>query len=184
MTLFEQVTELAAHLPRDPRQPRLPLGIDEKEIEAFENRTGLSVPQVLRQWLKYTNSPGIGSGGVNGILTPELSRDIEAYYDIFPNWKNRGWIPIGGDGCGNYYVMATRPEDGPGMPVFFVEPIWDRDSPRYVVASELLHFLRFYFRKDLGKRGWPCNRELVLAEDPDLSYYSRIPKCWEIDSGD
>lgn len=88
---------------------------------------------------------------------------------------------MGADGCGDYYVLATRPEDGPGTPVFFVEPIRDPDSPGYVVASDLFHFLRAYFKSDLGERGWPCEPKTVLQDDPALADHRTYPKCWEAD---
>jgi hypothetical protein len=104
---------------------------------------------------------------------------MEVILKIFPNWIGKGWIPVGGDGCGNYYVLATRPEDGPGRPVFFIEIIDDPVSPCYVVASSLFNFLMSYFKRDLGIRGWPCDPDKVLTEDPALSEYQRYPRCWE-----
>ena len=86
---------------------------------------------------------------------------------------------------GSYFVLATRPEDGPGHPVFFLdhERQWDEDqsSPTYVCASGLWHFLRFYLREDLGEESWPFDRDKVLAADPALADYTKVRRPWEVD---
>lgn len=182
MDLFEEIVELIPRLPRDPDQAYPFAGAEEWKLRAFEARTGLQLPPALRRWLKFINGAAIGPGVVYGLGSRRHSygpADIGEILDRRPSWIERGWIPVGSDGFGNYYVLATRPEDGPGTPVLFVEPINDPDIPSYVVASDLFRFLRFYFRKDLGEQGWPCDPDKVLPDDPALSAYSRHPKCWE-----
>ena len=182
MKIQDEVKQLAHKGSKRGGELRLPKGIVDAEIAGFERRTGLVMPQPLRDWLKFTNAPRIGSGLLFGICAERKSRDIEVHYTIdYLNWQRKGWIPIADDGCGNQYVLATREEDGPGNPVFFVETTLDPSKPAYVVASDLWHFLRFYFLSESGQRGWPFNKREVLAQDPNLAQPRTAPRPWEVD---
>ncbi len=129
------------------------------------------VPCELREWLEFTNGPRIGPGGVFGIRPYDEWYDIEYYYTpaLYPEWLTKGWIPIASDGCGDYYVIATHPDWGPGSPVLFLDKAKELLAPEYLVASDLWHFLRFYLAKELGERGWPFTRDMVLSVDPGLA---------------
>lgn len=179
--IFDEIVELIPRLPRDPDRPFPPPGAEDWMFRVFEMRTGLEIPPDLRRWLTYINGAIIGPGGIHGISAQNDYTTIEAILQIFPNWVEKGWFPVGSDGCGNLYVLTIRPEDGPGTPVFFIETISDPDSPSYVVASDLFHFLRAYFKEDLGEQGWPCDPSTVLRDDPALADYRTYPKCWEAD---
>ena len=50
-----------------------------------------------------------------------------------------------------------------------------------VCGSDLWHFLRFYLREALGEEGWPWDRDKVLADDPALADYTKVPRPWELD---
>jgi cell wall assembly regulator SMI1 len=179
MTIVEEVKKLAREALRDPAEPVLPEGASDQDIAEFESRTGLIVPLALREWLKFTNGPGIGAGGVRGIRTPHPADDIERCYDLHAGWKDKGWIPIAGDGCGNYYVIVSGDAIGSRSPVFFINRHSDPMKLSYIVASDLWRFLRFYLRRDLGERGWPFDREKVLLEDPVLSGCEAATLPWE-----
>jgi len=55
--------------------------------------------------------------------------------DMFPQWRELGWLPVASDGCGNYYVLAR---DGT---VGFVEPISDPSTINRCAAPDLLSFM-------------------------------------------
>ena len=179
MKIADQVKQLALAAEKDPSHPIIPSGIDDISINEFESRTGLTVPAALREWLRYSNGPALGAGGMLGVRTSQMSDDIECKYRRRPDWLERGWIPIARDGCGNYYVIATREQDGPGNPVFFLDRQDGLIEPSYVVASGLWTFLRFYLQHDLGESGWPFDPSKVLREDPALAHYTTVPKPWE-----
>jgi hypothetical protein len=91
-----------------------------------------------------------------------------------PGWHDRRFVPVAGDGCGNYYVSDASL----GLtvsPIFFVDTFVNPLQPAYVVASNLWLFLRFLFMKDLGKSRWPFSREEVLANDPAILHVSTAP---------
>lgn len=121
--------------------------------------------------------------GVYGIQAADEWLDIESYYkeDLFPEWLRKGWIPIASDGCGGYFVVATRASNGLGNPIFFVAPSRSIEEPDYVAASDLWHFLRFYLGHEFGERDWPHNRDFVLAKDPELVRYTAVLKAWEVE---
>ncbi len=171
---------------RESMPSTLPPGTTDEAIDAFEARHGLILPLELREWLRFTNGPSVGAGRTRGIRTTNPANDIEALW--LPGWRRRGWIPIASDGCGSHYVLATRPEDGPGHPVFFLDherqQDEDRSTPTYVCASCLWSFLCFYLMEDGGVEGWPFNRYMVLADDPALAHYSKVRRAWEVDEAD
>jgi hypothetical protein len=111
--------------------------------------------------------------------------DIEAVLNLQQDsgWKEKGWIPIAGDGCGSYNVISMLDRSPSGCPIFFID---ERDyaTAVYVVASNLWTFLRFVLRAEMLEPDeylsyWPYNRERVLAEDPELEEIVGIAKPWE-----
>ncbi|MFE9694863.1 hypothetical protein [Micromonospora sp. NPDC005806] len=85
----------------------------------------------------------------------------------YPGWRQLGWLPVAGDGLGNFYMLPTQ---GPlAGYVAFVEAAVDPDEISYVAASNLWSFLRFLFEKELGAKGWPFDSKVVLAADPHLT---------------
>lgn len=179
---FEEVQDLAHRAAKlNLIEPTLPPGAGDAEIAGFEIRTGLTIPPAFREWLKFTNGPTIGAGGVRGVQTSHEADDIESHYDWHPEWREKGWIPIAGDGCGDYYVIATQEHNSQGHPVFFIDCHLDPLTPAYIVASNVLSFLRFYLRRDLGERGWPFDRAKMLAEDPAIAEPTTADLPWEAD---
>jgi cell wall assembly regulator SMI1 len=77
----------------------------------------------------------IGPGGVFGQRPDTPDVDTVLRRDLFPGWAELGWLPVAGDGCGNYYVLA---EDGT---VGFVDTMKDPDRLDRRVASDLLSFM-------------------------------------------
>jgi len=137
----------------------LPKGVSEKDLAAFAARTGVELPLDFRSWLKVTNGPCIGPGGVYGVRPARDDFDIEQLFAIHPEWKQRGWVPIAGDGSGNHYVIFPH---GDLRPVGFVDAADDSESVTYVVASDALVFLSFLLRRELGERGWPFEPSFVF----------------------
>jgi hypothetical protein len=183
MTLQEEVFQLATLAPGPPNEP-LPAGISHAEIDLFTERTGLPIPPELRAWLLFTNGPCIGPGGIYGIRPKRNHLDIEGHYEYLPEFKENRWIPIGSDGCGDYYVIALAPHHQSLDPVYFIDLHLDGcfAKPTYVVASGFLRFLRFLFREELGlESGWPFDEKMVLANDPDLAHCTGALTPWEAD---
>lgn len=180
----KRVFALAELAPRDPQLHKLPDGATEAQIDAFERRFEITFPDPLRTWLKFSNGAPIGRGGLCKLDESDSVGSVGWHY-TYPataNWKERGWIPVGGDGCGNEYVLATMVVDGPGMPVLFIDCSLDHETPAYVVSSDLWHFLLANLDNEIERNGWPCKKEPVLTSDPGLVNYHTWPKCWEVDS--
>jgi cell wall assembly regulator SMI1 len=108
----------------------------------------------------------IGPGGVFGARPDREFLDIAACLGLHPHWRFRNWLPVAGDGCGNYYVLVVTGSLA-GF-VGFIETIADDDAIDFVVASSLWQFLFFLFARELGEQGWPFEARSVLAEDPDV----------------
>lgn len=175
MTIQEEVLRLAEVVPREPGT-LLPPGATDVEIDLIVTLHGVRIPPEVRDWLRFTNGPKIGFGGINGL------EDFCRVYRYRTTFKERLWLPLGTDGCGCDYVLALESEDKPLRPVYFVDPYSSGlDTPTYAVASGFWPFLRFMFRHELGERGWPFDAAFVLASDPDLARVKGAPLPWVAD---
>jgi SMI1 / KNR4 family (SUKH-1) len=163
MSLRDEVRRLATIVPREPGTA-LPPGASDLQIEDFSLTWGVPIPPEVREWLRFTDGPRIGPGGVYGL------RDFQEAYSFLPEFQDRRWLSLGTDGCGDYYVLALDSEDRPLRPVYFIDPYQEGgySAPTYAVASEFWRFLWFLFQDELGERRWPFDAEFVLANDPAL----------------
>jgi hypothetical protein len=105
-----------------PRPGRMPMGgqrravvtlePDEQELAILRElvagaaRLGHPLPAALAAWLSVCNGAAIGPGGVFGQRPDERFLDIVSVRERHPGWRRQGWIPVAGDGCGNYYVLT------------------------------------------------------------------------------
>ena len=164
--LYEQVSSLLHRVPRAPEQP-FPGGASEAELADLARRLDIALPDDLATWLRVCKGEAIGPGGVFGARPDRESDDIAAVLALHPRWRTKGWLPVAGDGCGNYYVLfTTHPLAGF---VGFIDTIADPDHLDYLVASNLWQFLLFLFERELGEPGWPFDARAVLAKDPGLA---------------
>jgi hypothetical protein len=112
-----------------------------------------------------------------------LLESFETYALYRDRWGvPRHYWPIAGDGCGNYYVLATALKDSAGeAPVAFIEPSTSAVDPNYWAASSYAHFVFFMATRLCAEKGcskflryprsnaWPFDADFVLSVDPDLA---------------
>jgi cell wall assembly regulator SMI1 len=177
MIEVSRIRELLNKVPKPP-EDLLPQGVSDEDCDDFEKRTGITLPHDMRDWLKMANGPCVGPGGLFGIRPLRKHLDIESLLSLFPLWKTRKWIPIAGDGCGNYYVIPTQYDYGNGYPILFVEASSCADFPSYIVSSDVGHFLVFLLEKELGKQGWPFNERFVTELDPRIVHFKGVELPW------
>jgi hypothetical protein len=103
--------------------------------------------------------------------------DIELILESFPDWKIKQWIPVAGDGCGNYYVLVPS---SIGHAVGFVEAVSSSDGIQYLVASGFWKFLIFLLRRELGEKRWPFNKKFVVSIDSEILKAEAAPLPWEL----
>ena len=167
-------------------------------IDAVCSEFNLTLPLSIVEWLTYCNGMDMAFGYLNGIdeVTNFCNREHISH------WKERGWIPIAGDGCGNYYlVVKYETQDESLYPVVFVDhedsaigengenQLCNRIS--YIVASDLPHFLEVvllyqehhiqYQNKDDDEYPdfwWPFDKERMLQFDPNIDKIEII-KPWD-----
>lgn len=175
----EEVLEMISRVERSPDEP-LPRACSSGEIDNFEFRTKLSVPMELRDWLMCFNGPCVGPGGVFGIRPETSSLDIETHLRLYPDWLRAKWIPVAGDGCGNYYVLDSKPKRNGNCPVYFIDTTESPTTPAFVVASDFWRFLHFLFKRELGEKGWPFDKDYVLESDPEMADDFDIARPWEV----
>jgi len=163
-----------------PSGEELPLGCTDTEIDDFETRTEIHVPEELRIWLRTSNGPEAGQGGLFGIRPQNPFLDIEGILTFCNGWRENKWIPIASDGCGDYYIIPTLNEFGSGYPVLFMDLHDSIDHPAYIVASDIGHFLVFYLEQDLGASDWPFAKDVVTSRDPAIVKFHGVALPWEV----
>jgi hypothetical protein len=184
MTIQEEVAQIIPLVQRPPEYS-LPRGATTDEIRAFSEQYNIHVPESLQQWLHLYNAPLIGPGGIYGVAPAPENLRIETHLDEHPIWKEKGWLPIAGDGTGNYYVLDTKTSRAATNPIYFLDHERDLDHPTYIVASDLWKFLLFLLKREIEwertrTATWPFNKSQVLADDPALNEYQGIVSLpWE-----
>jgi SMI1 / KNR4 family (SUKH-1) len=141
-------------------------GANDAEIASLQQAVAGPLPADLVDWLRVCKGDLIGPGGLYGVRHTANVTDIASVLDWFPHWRERGWLPVAGDGNGDYYVLITNGESA-GC-VGFVDQS-DFDTIDYLVATNLWTFLWFLLRRDGGDRRWPFDRNHVLAHDPGMA---------------
>jgi hypothetical protein len=178
---YDEVARLLHDVPLPPGES-LPAGADHSKVGAAFQRIGVEPSDALVAWLGVCNGPCVGPGGLFGVDTERESLDIEHVMVRFPNWADLGWIPIAGDGSGNYFVLLPNPYKDV---VAFIDTSLNPNAVGYVVASDLARFLVALLTSELEHDGqWLFNRAAVLANDPGLESVAEqlgLPVPWEAD---
>lgn len=176
----EKFAHIIAFLSKAPLHPEegIPEGLSESDIFSLEERLGMKLPPQFRDWLTVTNAPCVGSGGFVGHCNSRKALDIESIYINYPEWKQKGWIPVVNDGSGNFYVLL-----GCGSQTDIVAYVDVAESPSelaFVAASSLIKFIELFTRRESGEKGWPFDRDFVLENDPKLQNLQHIaPFPWQ-----
>jgi hypothetical protein len=155
-----------------------PKGVTEKDLRAFRSRTGIELPEDVKQWLKITN----GAPQFFGIGEAQKGSNMEELWRLCPRLRDIGWIPVGEDNFGNYFVRVAS-ESGGRSGVFYAEATMP-DKLEYAVASDTLHFALFYLRhfeacQSWKMSGWPEDKSFVLSQDPELARVEGAPFYWD-----
>ncbi len=178
MSIRKEVLELLTKVPVPP-EDSTPAGVTDEQLNQFEATNGITIPRLLREWLLMANGPCVGPGGVVGITTKRESQDAESILGNYPEWREKGWFPVAGDGCGNYYVVATRNDYGDGEPVLFVDINDDSSEPAFLAASNTWSFLRFLLQKELDETRWPYSESEVIRDDPEITSFAGVSLPWD-----
>jgi cell wall assembly regulator SMI1 len=160
-----EVARLVRAATREPGTS-FPGGADDVEIADLQREVGLKLPPELVEWLRMCKGDVIGPGYLYGVRYSGRVTDIASVLERFPRWRERGWLPVAGDGSGDYYVLIAR-GDLIGY-VAFVDQS-DLEILDYVVASNLWAFVRFLLTASAGDRRWPFDRDYVLGLDPGMA---------------
>lgn len=160
-----EVAALVRTAARAPGTP-FPGGADDAEIAALQESVSVPLPDELVEWLRLRKGGAIGPGGLFGVRSDDHVLDMAAALDSFPAWRERGWLPVGGDGNGDYYVLIA--EGRLAGHIAFIDQS-DYDKLAYIVASDVWTFVRSLLIADAGDRRWPFDRDHVLTLDPPMA---------------
>jgi SMI1 / KNR4 family (SUKH-1) len=131
---FADLRRLAAGAVRAAEDDE-PEGASAAQLAILSDRLGHRLPPALRSWLSVCRGAAIGPGGVFGERPDRPSLDMAGIRDLFPEWRTLGWLPVAGDGCGNYYVLTL---DGI---VGFVDAMSDPGRLERHVSADLLSLM-------------------------------------------
>ncbi len=169
---------------------KLPLGATSDVIAISEKELDMVFPDQLRRWLASHNGMNLLPARYYGVCRSDKER-IDARFilseQMYPIYRALKWFPIADDGCGNYWVMPTL---GDRHPILFVDNGYAEDKAKYVVASDLEHFLEMILEDQIATRRdfkltvydrWPGNEAFVRARDPKIGEYDGVYPMWEAD---
>ncbi|GAA1421891.1 SMI1/KNR4 family protein [Catellatospora coxensis] len=163
---FSRVLQLLRRVPLPP-EGEVVQGADDAQVAAIAERYGQPLPSSYVEWLRVCNGSSAGPGGIFGARVQANRPDALDILDFHPEWIDFGWIPVAGDGCGNYYVLDFSRRYIDRDAVFFVDSM-DGEGLTYVAASCLPIFLESLLERELGERSWPFSAAYVKDKDPDI----------------
>jgi SMI1 / KNR4 family (SUKH-1) len=117
-------------------------GASTKDLLDLSARLGQGLPEVLASLLRICNGASIGPGGFFGQRPDSHALDMPSVIALFPEWSEMGWLPVGGDGCGNYFVLTTEGSVG------FVDTISDPGAIEGEPYSDLFAFVEAVLADD------------------------------------
>jgi len=179
----DKVIELLHQVKPIGNQPAVIEPATDEEIKTFELAHKLILPAEVKSWFQRCNGISLNPGGLYRLFSKEDDVcSIDWYFKEYPEWKERSWIPIANDGCGNLYILTTAIviPSARTHPVFFLDQA-DFDKPDYVVASGLWKFLFFFLEHAiLTQRSedtyWPFGKRKVITGDPQIVECRTIPQ--------
>lgn len=166
---FSDVLTLLATAPGlDEGQPPI-IGASPDDLRVLREQLGFDLPEQLVDWLMVCNGSLAGPGGLFGANQRNDFLDIAGR--MYDGWRERRWIPVAGDGCGDFYVLDASRTHLPTGGIFFIDQC-DYDALDYVVASTLGVFVRQLLlqdRQEITPDRWPFDQESALAADPRMA---------------
>ncbi len=110
-------------------------GASPGQLARLEKRLGRPLPEELAALLTICNGGAIGPGGIYGQRPENTFLDLPSILAMFPEWAEPGWLPVAGDGCGNYWVLL-----GDGR-VGFVDTMSDLGALDRISDPDLFSFV-------------------------------------------
>lgn len=129
MTSLGRITALIFGAVRAPEE--VLEGASPEQLARLEERLGRRLPEDLGALLTVCNGGAIGPGGIFGERPERTYLDLPSVLELFPEWAAHGWLPVAGDGCGDYWVVL---DDGR---VGFVDTMSDSGALDRVTDPDL-----------------------------------------------
>jgi cell wall assembly regulator SMI1 len=147
---YSEVLRLLERAPKPP-EARPPEGATRAELDAMQREIGFPIPASLRRWLALCNGYHAGPGGLFGSRPDYPDLDIAWIADLWSEEWSERWLPIAGDGCGDYYVVDVSV--GAPLPdaVYFIDCGYDASQFAYAVGSSIPRFLIFSSKTTSGR---------------------------------
>jgi hypothetical protein len=149
-------------------------GLLADELARWRQTSTVVLPDDVVELLTSTNGAGGPQGGICSL------REIGEYLGEETVWRERRWIPVLKDGCGNVHLSIPL---GSRRVMVFVEAFEDKTRPRYLEASSITHGIACLLERELKLRDdqWPFVKERLEREDPEiiaLAHQFHLPLPW------
>jgi hypothetical protein len=184
---------------------RFPKNIDFEVIDLLDNLSeseGIAIPQgggedefkdiatymlvediaELAVWVSISTGPIPISQPLMGFSVDQNQNDSNHYKNVlstYPEWRRRKWVPIAGDGCGNYYLYPLMNDFNNRRPIFLVDVSKSTITPYCAVASHLFHFLVRLLESELNREDYAFTRDKVLRQDVKIQQISSLAMPWD-----
>lgn len=124
----------------------IPAGVDSALLEQYLRLAGLRPSAQWLAWVSLTNGPRVGPGGFYGVGTISADTDVQEYLTAHPELLRMKLLPVAGDGCGGFWLLACEGAPRPGATFYFDavrwgECTWDRLEEESSSWFELLERL-------------------------------------------
>ena len=156
------------------------------KIYSFQKKYDLRINTIYKEFLLEYNGTIGGQGGFMGIDTGDTFCNSDDFYEVYPDWILRKWLPVATDGCGNAYIMHCSDSDLNGF-IFFKDLMSTSETEiSYYVGSNIWSFayMMLYMEKrneaEIFDGLWPFDQEFVTSNDPDIlkAPYNLLP--WNV----
>ncbi|CAG0929945.1 hypothetical protein PLCT1_01210 [Planctomycetaceae bacterium] len=143
-------------------------GLTAPAVAAFQAYWPYELPADVVSWSRLVSYVPIGSQ-----LLSFAETDNAGYspYIAFAQsrWLEQGWLVVGGDGSGDFYVVLTAPGPTRGLVCFIDQDNTDRLA--YAVASHFVPFLRLLAARESGTLAhhWPFDARSYATADPHFT---------------
>ena len=170
---------LAAHLAR--HNLPAPQGASPDELALMVQAIGFTPPQDLLQWLSMYRGGNVDLHSASSLYGTARDFSIVSELRLDPRMKERRWLALANDGCGDLFCLVCGDHPAAPAPVIFHD---HEDGSTYLAASGLLPFLEIVLTEpeyddDPDYTSVYLDRDRFFKADPAAAHICGFPYGWE-----
>ncbi|HEV8177376.1 MAG TPA: SMI1/KNR4 family protein, partial [Gemmatimonadales bacterium] len=103
---LDDVMKAILDLEKSKRKTMTKGSTSEEVLDSAVAKLGIAIPTSLRSWLLAVNGAVLPGADLFGIGPGYKAGSVEEAIGPYNMYRERGILPVGGDGCGNDYVVV------------------------------------------------------------------------------